>query len=125
MKGTVAYYYGDLARGLLLSATFLSLIASPLYVDHLRTQFIFVLAGAIITIIVASLTDTRRVWSFVADMAVAIPGFVAYTAWGFVRYSTTTWTEFIFRICVALLYVLAFYVSFKTVHVLLERKHRT
>ena len=111
----IPHYYGDVARGLLLGAAALSLVASPLYADALQSQFPLLLFGAFAAVTVAAFTDPHRKASLMADAVVAGVGLLVYGNWAVVGYESADPIAFILRIAIGILFLFAFYFSLKTV----------
>ena len=112
---TIPHYYGDATRGLLLGAATLLLISSPLYADAISTQFIFIVFGAIVTVIAAAFTDPHKRASLMADAVVGGVGLAVYAGWGLMGYSAINPVSLVLRLAIALIFLFAFYFSLKTV----------
>ena len=112
---TIRHYHGDIARDLLLGAAALSLIASPLYADSLKTQFPLIIAGVLASAVAAGLTDPKRRISATIDAVVSGVALVMYAGWALVNYSGENPVAFVLRMAIAIIFFFAFYFSMKTV----------
>lgn len=111
----IPHYYGDLARGLLVAAAALSLLASPLFADSVSSQYPYLIAGAFAAVVAAGLTNPKKRWSLIADVIVASIGMIAYASWAFAGYDSINMIAFMLRMLIALMFLFALYFSFKTV----------
>lgn len=118
----VPHYYGDAVRQLMLGASALMLIASPLYGTNLRIEFPFVIVGAIVAASFAALANPRDSWIAVANTVVAGAGLVIYAAWGIFEYDTISTVAFVLRLTIAVVFLFAFYFSMKTVRAFMSHQ---
>ncbi len=112
---SIAHYYGDPARQLMIGAAALMLIASPLYGNNLRVEFPFEVVGALIAVSFAALTNPRASWISVGDAVISGVGMIVFATWGIIEYDTINPIAFVLRLAVALLFLFSFYFSMKTV----------
>ena len=110
----IPHYYGDAVRTLLVGATALLLLASPLYADAIRIEFPFMVLGALIAVAVAAFTDPQKRITLMADSVVAGVGLIVYAGWALLGYDGNP-IAFVLRISVAIIFLFAFYFSLKTV----------
>ena len=118
----VKHYYGDAARGLMLGASALLLVASPLYGNNLRAEFPFEVLGALIIVALAALTSPRDRWASVADSVVTGVGVAVYATWGIYEYDVINPIAFMLRLAIAVIFLFAFYFSLKTVRAFAMRQ---
>ncbi len=111
----IPHYYGDAARQLLLGAAALMLIASPLYSNNLRAAFPFIVAGTLIAVAFAALTNPRDIWVSIGNAIVSGVGVIVYATWGIYEYEVINPIAFMLRIAVGVIFLFAFYFSVKTV----------
>ncbi|MDO8521960.1 MAG: hypothetical protein Q7S08_01585 [bacterium] len=116
---TVSHYYGDLVREFFLGAAAVMLFAAPFYGDEVRAEFPFEVAGALIVVCLAALTNPWKKSILTADAIVAGVGMVVYQAWALNGYGIASYTAFVFREAVSIIFMFAFYFSVKTVRAML------
>ena len=112
---SVAHYYGDVVRQMLLGASALLLITSPIYADNIRLEFPFEVIGVLVIVGFAALTNPRNRTISLCDAVIAGVGMVVYGGWPLMDYDMIALTVFVLRIAIALLFLFAFYFSMKTV----------
>lgn len=111
----VSHYYGDIVRQVFVAASAVMLVASPFYADSLKSEIPFYVAGALVLIILAALTNPHNRSVLLADAVAAGVGVAIFEVWALGSYETSTWVEFLLRQGIALLFLVAFYFSMKTV----------
>lgn len=112
---SVKHYYGDAARGLMLGAAALLLVASPLYGNNLRAEFPFEVLGALGIAALAAFTSPRDRWASIGDSVATGVGVFVYATWAMYDYSDINSIAFVLRIAIAIIFLFAFYFSLKTV----------
>jgi hypothetical protein len=110
----IPHYYGDFVRELLISAALLMLITSPMYADNLSVQLPFLIVGAVVTVVVAALTNPLKRGVIAADTVVSGVGFIIFQYWALQRYQVDLLQQFILREAVAIVFLFALYFSTKT-----------
>lgn|SRR3989344_4077979 len=111
----IPHYHGDSARMLLIGAAALMLLASPFYADALRTQFPFLVIGALLTVMAAAFTDPHRRGSLIADAVVSGTGLAVFAGWALMSWDGLDPVSLMFRLVIAVVFLFAFYFSLKTV----------
>jgi hypothetical protein len=116
---TVSHYYGDLVREFFLGVAAVMLFAAPFYGDDVRAEFPFIVIAALIVVCLAALTNPWKKSVLVADAIVAGVGMVVYQVWALNEYGITSYTSFVFREAISIIFMFAFYFSVKTVRAML------
>jgi hypothetical protein len=111
----IEHYYGDTARELLLGGTILMLLTSPLYADRLTVEFPFEMAGALVAVCFAALTNPWKRWAVMGDAIVAGVAAVIFQGWAILDFSSDNPIPFVFREAIAIVAIFALYFSVKTV----------
>ena len=112
---TVSHYYGDLVREFFLGAAAVMLFTAPFYGDNIRAEFPFIVIGALIVVCLAALTNPWKKLILTADAVVAGVGMIVYQIWALDGYGIASYTAFVFREAISILFMFAFYFSVKTV----------
>ena len=118
----VPHYYGDVIRWFFMAAAAAILLTHPLYANTLRVELPFTLAGALILIILAALTNPHNRNIIAADAVVAGVGMLVYQGWALSQYESSTVLEFGLRQAIAVLFMVALYFSLKTFRAMLLGK---
>jgi hypothetical protein len=116
---TVSHYYGDLVREFFLGAAAVMLLAAPFYGDDINVEFPLEIAAALIVVCLAALTNPWKKSILTADAIVAGVGMVIYQTWALSGYGTTSYTAFVLREAISIIFLFAFYFSVKTVRAML------
>ncbi|QQG37557.1 MAG: hypothetical protein HYS26_02915 [Candidatus Kaiserbacteria bacterium] len=115
----VPHYHGDLVRQVFMIASAAMLLGLPFYGDSLRLELPFVLVGGLVLIALAALTNPHAGTVMYASAIASGVGLAIYQTWALFSYDESTWTQFLLREVVALLFLVAFYFSMKTVRALI------
>lgn len=110
----VAHYYGDQMRQLFMSAAALMIIGSPFYTDSLRLELPFIIVGALALVALAALANPHNKTIFYVAAAFSGASVVIYGMWALNNYETDTFLQFILRLAIALVFLIAFYFNMKT-----------
>lgn len=116
---SVPHYYGDAVRRLQVSGAVAILIAHPFYANDLRPELPFTILGALVLVALAALTNPHNKTLVVADVIAAGVGMLVYQAWALFEYESSTWLEFGLRQGIAILFMMTFYFSTKTMRAML------
>ncbi len=111
----VPHYYGDTIRQLFIVNAGLILIGAPFYADSLRAELPFEILGALILAGLAALVNPHKKSFLFANAVAAGVGLLFYETWALSQYETSTWTQFVLRELIAIIFLFAFYFSVKTV----------
>lgn len=111
----VPHYYGDTIRQLFIVNAGLILIGAPFYADSLRAELPFEILGALILAGLAALVNPHKRSFLFANAIAAGVGLLLYETWALSAYETSTWTQFVLRELIAIVFLFAFYFSVKTV----------
>jgi hypothetical protein len=111
----VPHYYGDAIRQLFIVNAGLILIGAPFYADSLRAELPFEILGALILAGLAALVNPHKISFLFANAIAAGVGLLFYETWALSHYETSTWTQFVLRELIAIIFLFAFYFSVKTI----------
>lgn len=112
----IPHYWGTTARMFMVGAVALMLLSWPLYgTDGAHPNVALIIAGALLAVAFAALTNPRVRWVSIVDAIIAAVGAAAFAAWAIAGNDSGDSLAFILRIVVALLFLAAFYYSLKTV----------
>lgn len=118
----IPHYYGDSVRQLLIGASALMMISSPLYSDVLRQQFPFIIIGALLAASFAALMNPKDRWVVLGSAIISGVGVVSYAMWGMFGYETVNPVAFMLRLAIAVIFLFAFYFSMKTLRAFMMRQ---
>jgi len=110
----IPHYYGDSVRQLLLGASALMIITSPLYTNTLRREFPLIVIAALMSVALSAVINPRDRWVPIATALVSGIGMVSYAMWGMFQYDNITPLAFVLRMAIAVIFLFAFYFSMKT-----------
>lgn len=116
---TISHYYGDFVRDFLLGAAVVMLFAAPFYGDNVRAEFPFEVIGALVLVCLAALTNPWKKSVLTADAVAASVGMIVYQVWALNGYGTASYTAFVFREAISIIFLFAFYFSVKTVRAMI------
>ncbi len=119
---SVPHYYGDVVRWLFMTAAAVILLTHPFYANMLRIELPFTLAGAVILVALAALTNPHNKGVIAADVIAAGVGMVIYQGWALSQYDSSTILEFALRQVVAVLFMASLYFSLKTLRAMVLGK---
>ena len=115
----VPHYYGDIVRQLFICVAALMLVAAPFYADALRVELPFEIVGALTLVAVAALVNPNTKATLFASAVASGVGAVVYETWALYGYMDSSWSQFLLRQFLAVLFLLGFYFSVKTVRAFL------
>lgn len=115
----IPHYYGDAVRMLLLGTTVLVLVGAPFYADDLTSELPFIVAGAVVFVALAALTNPRNKMVMRLNAAAAGAGAVLFELWALGGYGTSDALAFVLRQLPAVLLFFAFYFSLKTLRAMI------
>lgn len=111
----IAHYHGDTMRQLFIAAVVLMVVGAPFYADELRIELPFLIVGALSFAFLAALANPHKRLIFMVGAVAAGLGFVIYETWALYTYAESSWLQFILREIIAIVFLVAFYFSTKTV----------
>ena len=111
----VSHYYGDIIRQVFVVTAVFMLVTAPFYSDDLKAHIPFYVAGALVLFILAALTNPHNQYVLLADAIAAGAGAALYEMWALGSYDTSTLLVTALRQSIAILFLIAFYFSMKTV----------
>ena len=109
------HYYGDYVRQFFIAAAALMLIGAPFYASFLFVELPFEIAGALVLVALAALTNPLKKGTLLADAIASGVGMVVFESWALLAYYDSSWVQFILREIIAIIFLVAFYFSMKTV----------
>ncbi len=112
---SLPHYYGNEMRQLLLGAAALMLIASPLYGNNLRAEFLLEVIGALMMVALAALINPHNQSLSIGSAVVSGVVAAVYAAWGLFEYDSINPVAFVLRLAIAVILLFGFYFSVKTV----------
>jgi hypothetical protein len=115
----IAHYYGDPVRWLFLGAAALWFVSLPLFPGVLPTDAALQVAAGVLLVIFAALTNPHKRWIIVGDSIIAGLGLIVFETIAIDQFSTSSWTLFILREALALMFLTALYFSLKTVRAMM------
>ena len=116
---SVSHYYGDYVRQFLLGAAALMLFAAPFYGEFLRAELPFVVMGTLVLVALAAITNPWKKSIMTADAVASGTGLLIFETWAIYGYGESTALAFVLRQALALIFLVAFYFSVKTVRAML------
>lgn len=111
----IPHYHGNVVRQLLITAVILMLVGAPFYAGSLKIQLPFLVVGALLLASVAAIANPHKRWVFIAGAGAAGIGFAVYEMWSLYQYTESTWMQTVLRQIIALIFLVAFYFSMKTI----------
>lgn len=118
----VPHYYGDVVRRLLFAGAILLIVAHPWYANDLRLELPFSALGAVVLVALAALTNPHNKNLIIADAIASGVGLLIFEVWALFEYESGTWLEFALRQGIAILFMVTFYFSMKTLRAMLLGK---
>ncbi|OGG57317.1 hypothetical protein A2853_02240 [Candidatus Kaiserbacteria bacterium RIFCSPHIGHO2_01_FULL_55_17] len=118
----VSHYYGNQVRQLLIVAATLILIGAPFYADSLRSELPFEIIGALVLVAIAALVNPHSKLIFAASAIASGIGLVIYESWALYMYFDSSWAQFVLREAIAVILLIAFYFSMKTIRAFVLRQ---
>ena len=115
----IPHYYGDIVRQLFMGLVVLMLIGSPFYTTEIEVQFPLIAVGALIIVALAGLTNPLKRWVMWVDTSVAGAGVIIYETLAVVAYREINAASFVLAQAIAIIFVVAFYFSMKTLRAML------
>ncbi|KKW20130.1 MAG: hypothetical protein UY63_C0001G0035 [Parcubacteria group bacterium GW2011_GWA2_51_10] len=119
---SVSHYYGDFVRQLLVGAAALIVIGAPFYADSLRAELPFEVVGALILVALAAVTNPWNRNVIVADAIASGVGMAVFQTWALSGYDAAGPIAFVLRQALAILFLVAFYFSVKTLRAMILRQ---
>ena len=111
----VPHYYGDTIRQLFIANAGLILIGAPFYADSLSAELPFRDFGGTHPCGACGARESAQKSFLFANAVAAGVGLLFYETWALSNYETSTWMQFIWRELIAIIFLVAFYFSVKTV----------
>jgi len=110
----VPHYHGDIVRQLFVTGAIAMLLSAPFYTENLRAELPFIIFGALAAIAAAALTSPHKRTFVTVDVVAAALIAIIYESWALFDYESSTWPEFALRQLIAIVFMVAFYFSMKT-----------
>ncbi len=111
----IPHYYGDIVRQIFIVASAIILLAAPFYGENLSLELPFEVIGVLVLVTLAALANPHSRNYLLADAVVSGVGLVIFEIWALYGHDSGTWIQFALRELIAILFLVAFYFSMKTV----------
>ena len=111
---SVSHYYGDAVRQFMLGGAIVMMIAGPFYNTDLSSQAPLEIIGGLCIVAFAALTNPFKSWVMIFDALLAGAGAAIIEMWALSGYTEVADVAFILREFIAILFILGFYFSLKT-----------
>lgn len=112
---SIPHYYGDYVRQIFIVTGAMMLILAPFLVNRAPALLPFEVGGAIALVILAALTNPKKMWVLMADTLAAGVGIIVFESLAIAAYASGSWLAFIALEVVTLAFLFALYFSLKTV----------
>lgn len=119
MSTGIPHYYGDYVRQIFVVTGAAMLILAPFLVNRAPMLLPFEIGGAIVLVILAALTNPKKVWVLLADTLAAGVGIIVFESLAIAAYASGNWLAFIALEVVTLAFLFALYFSLKTVRTMM------
>lgn len=119
MTPSIMHYYGDYVRQIFVVTGAAMLLLAPFLINRAPALLPFVIGGAIVLVILAALTNPKKVWVVMADALAAGVGIVVFESLALAAYASGNWMAFIALEVVTIAFLFALYYSLKTVRTML------
>jgi len=119
MASSIPHYYGDYVRQIFVVTGAAMLILAPFLVNRAPALLPFEIGGAIVLVILAALTNPKKVWVLMADTLAAGVGIIVFESLAIAAYASGNWLAFIALEVVTLAFLFALYFSLKTVRTMM------
>lgn len=115
-SGNAGHYYGDIVRRLFLAGAVIMLVTYPYYSGSIPESPIFTFFAIVLVVLFAGITNPRQRWIAVANMIIAGAAVLIFEFYGFEFYRNYDSSNGLFLVnqALALIFVIAFYFSVKT-----------
>lgn len=119
MTPGIAHYYGDYVRQIFVVTGAAMLLMAPFLINRAPALLPFVIGGAIVLVILAALTNPKKVWVVMADALAAGIGIIVFESLALAAYASGNWLAFIALEVVTIAFLFALYYSLKTVRTMM------
>lgn len=119
MGSSIPHYYGDYVRQIFVVTGAAMLIMAPFLVSRAPALLPFEIGGAIALVVLAALTNPKKVWVLMADTLAAGVGIIVFESLAIAAYASGNWLAFIALEVVTLAFLFALYFSLKTVRTMM------
>ncbi|MBL8158607.1 hypothetical protein JNK62_03695 [bacterium] len=119
MTPSIMHYYGDYVRQIFVVTGAAMLLMAPFLINRAPALLPFVIGGAIVLVILAALTNPKKVWVVMADALAAGVGIVVFESLALAAYASGNWLAFVALEVVTIAFLFALYYSLKTVRTML------
>ncbi len=118
----IPHYYGDYVRMLFVAAAVIAAVAIPVFGDLLPFSIFTQVAGIIVFVLLAGLTNPHSKTLFLVDAVISGTGALFLESIAISQYATTPFLLFAAREAGALVLLFAFYYSVKTLRAMMLGK---
>jgi hypothetical protein len=119
MGTDIPHYYGDHVRQIFVVTGALMLIMAPFLVNRAPALLPFQIGGAIILVILAALTNPKKIWVLMTDSLASGVGVIVFESLAIAAYASGNWLAFIALEVVTIAFLFALYFSLKTVRTMM------
>lgn len=119
MVTDIPHYYGDYVRQIFVVTGAAMLLLAPLLVNRAPGILPFQIGGAIVLVVLAALTNPKKLWVLMADSLAAGIGVVVFESLAIAAYAAGSWFYFIALEIVTIAFLFALYFSLKTVRTMM------
>ncbi|QSH39379.1 hypothetical protein JXR01_03725 [Candidatus Kaiserbacteria bacterium] len=113
--GQINHYYGDPVRLLFVLASAVWLLALPFFPDLLPFNPLIQVFAVVVIIVFAALTNPSKRWVMAYDALIAGIAVVVIESAAINQFEMSSWLEFAVREVLVVLFLIALYLSLKTV----------
>lgn len=119
MTPSIPHYYGDYVRQIFVVTGAAMLLLAPFLINRAPALLPFVIGGAIVLVILAALTNPKKIWVLMADSLAAGVGIIVFESLALAAYASGNWLAFIALEVVTIAFLFALYYSLKTVRTMM------
>ena len=113
--GQIPHYYGDPVRFIFVLVAALWLISLPFFPHLLPFEPLIQVIAIVVIVVFAALTNPKKRWILAYDALIAGIGVVVIESAAINQFSVSNWVEFVVREILVILFLIALYLSLKTV----------
>ena len=115
MGPSIPHYYGDHVRQIFIVTGAAMLIMAPFLINRAPALLPFEIGGAIVLVVLAALTNPKKLWVLMTDSLAAGVGIIVFESLAIAAYASGNWFAFMALEVVTLAFLFALYFSLKTV----------
>lgn len=119
MGTDIPHYYGDYVRQIFVVTGAAMLLLAPLLINRAPALLPFQVGGAIVLVVLAALTNPKKMWVLLANSIAAGIGIIVFESLAIAAYAANSWFVFIALEIVTIAFLFALYFSLKTVRTMM------